>query len=101
MADFSLEALKDEIVNDPQALGYKNSATPTDWKGDQEIADLINAKNLVVDRTQVDMEEIRSTTEFDWYDTLSIDEQEYTRWQTPNSGIWKVSATALLVTLPW
>ena len=42
MADFTLVALKDEIVNDPNAIGYKNSAVPTDWKGDQAIADLIN-----------------------------------------------------------
>jgi len=98
MAEFSLEALKDEIVNDSQSLGYKNSATPNDWKEDQEIADLINAKNLVVDRDEVGMDEIRSVIEFGWYDRLSPDEQEYTRWQTPGGGgedgggNWKVSA---------
>jgi len=37
---FDLVELKDEIVNDPEGLGYKNSATPNDWKGDQVIADL-------------------------------------------------------------
>lgn len=92
MAEFTLEALKDEIVNDSESLGYKNSATPDDWKGDQIIADLINDKLLKVDLDSVDMELIRGSTNFDWYDALSIDEQEWLRWQTPNSGSWKVSA---------
>ena len=86
MVDFTLEALKDEIVNDPEGLGYKNSATPTDWKGDQVIADLINDKLLKVDKTVVNMETIRGAIQFDWYNNLSIDEQEFIRWKTPNGG---------------
>ncbi len=35
MVDFTLEALKDEIVNDPNIIGYKNPDTT--WKGDGEI----------------------------------------------------------------
>lgn len=88
---FTSVGLKDEIVNDPENLGYKNSPTPNDWKSDQVIADLLNLKNLVVDLVSVQMEKIRGTTEFDWYDALSIDEQEYLRWQTPNSGSWLVT----------
>lgn len=89
---FTLTKLKDEIVNDPEAIGYKNSAVPTDWKGDGAIADLINAKNLVVDRIDAEMEAVRSSTEFDWYNALTADEQEYLSWQTPNGGLWKVTA---------
>ncbi len=91
MADFTLEALKNEIVVDAENLGYKNSPTPNDWKGDQVVADLINLKNLVIDKVSAEMEEIRGTTEFSWYDSLSIDEQEYLRWQTPNGGLWLVT----------
>ncbi len=91
MADFSLVALKDEIVGDPQTLGYKNSAVPNDWKGDQEIADLINAKNLVVDRPQVASGDINGDTAFDWYDGMTIDKQEFYTLQTRRE-FWKVSA---------
>ncbi len=89
---FSSEALKDEIVNDPEGMGYKNSATPTDWKGDQVIADLLGLKSLVIDRVSVEMEELRAITEFDWYDGMTIDRQEYLVWQTPDNGQWRVSA---------
>lgn len=100
MAEFSEAALKAEIINDPELIGYKNvhpSSDTNDWKGDQVIADLINAKNLFIDRIAVEMEAIRSATEFDWYDTLSIDEQEYMRWLTPDDGSWKVTASMKLI----
>lgn len=66
MADFTLVALKDEIVADPEGLGYKNSATPNDWKGDQVIADLINDSALGADvfRKNVPMDDIFA--EIDW-----------------------------------
>ena len=66
MAGFSLVALKDEIVGDPEGLGYKNSATPNDWKGDQEIADLINdpANGANVFRKNVPMDDVFA--EIDW-----------------------------------
>lgn len=83
MAEFTLQALADEIDNDPEGIGYKVGAV---WKGDQVIADLINAKNLTIDRNMVGMETLRGDIEFDWYDALSIDEQEYLRWQTPGGG---------------
>lgn len=40
MADFTLAALKAEIVDDPRGYGYKNA--DGSWKGDQVIADLLN-----------------------------------------------------------
>ena len=92
MAEFTLVALKDEIENDTESLGYKNSPASGDWKGDQEIADLVNAKNLVIDRASVEMELVRASTEYQWYNTLSADEQEWLRWQSPNGGMWIVSA---------
>ncbi len=91
MADFSLEALKDEIVADTEALGYKNSATPTDWKDDQVIADLINAEGLVIDRIRVPSGDIVGETKFDWYDGLTIDKQEFFTLQTRGEA-WKVTA---------
>jgi len=91
MAEFSLVALKDEIVNDPEVFNYKNSATPTDWKGDQEIADLINVKNLVIDRIRVLSEDINGDTEFAWYDGMTIDRQEFYTLQTRREN-WKVTA---------
>ncbi len=102
MADFTLLALKNEIVNDPESLGYKN-ANDT-WTGGVEepkddlvIADLLNTKNLVVDRASVEMEQVRGITEFEWYDTLSIDEQEFMRWKTPGGGSWQVTAAMKLL----
>ena len=90
MSDFSLQALHDEVENDPEAIGYKNPDTT--WKGDQVIADLINDKNLLIDRTSVPMEEIRAAIHYDAYDHLAIDEQEWIRWMTPNSGQFRVTA---------
>lgn len=89
MAEFSLPALHDEIEADPQSLGYKVGSV---WKGDQEIADLLMAKTYTIDRESVEMEAVRAATSYDWYNNLSIDEQEWIRWQTPNSGQWRVSA---------
>lgn len=89
MASFSLQALHDEIEADPEGLGYKING---DWKGDQVIADLINAKNYVVDVAAVPMEEVRATCTYEAYNTLAIDEQEWLLWMTPNSGEFRVSA---------
>jgi hypothetical protein len=88
MAEFSLEALKDEIVNDPNGLGYKNSATPNDWKGDQVIADLINdnTTGLIVDREKMSAAAIRSNTTFDAYEGIVQDRQEWLRWLTGSNG---------------
>jgi hypothetical protein len=76
---FTLQALHDEIENDPESIGYKIGA---DWKGDQVIADLINAQNLVIDQGEIAAKDIRAVTTYAAYDTLSIDEQEWLRWMT-------------------
>lgn len=89
MAEFSLQALHDEVEADPEGIGYKIGAA---WKGDQEIADLINAKNYVVDNDSVAMEEIRAGVTYAAYDTLAIDEQEWLRWMTPDAGDCAVTA---------
>jgi hypothetical protein len=93
MAEFSLQALHDEIEADPETLGYKVGSI---WKGDQEIADLINAKSYTIDRGSVAMESVRAAVTFEAYDTLSIDEQEWVRWMTPNSGQLQTTADVKL-----
>jgi hypothetical protein len=90
MAVFSLQALHDEIENDPLALGYKNGDGT--WKGDAEIAGLINAANYKIDRASVDMEAVRAAVTYAAYDTLGLDEQEWLVWMTPNSGQFVVTA---------
>jgi hypothetical protein len=90
MAQYSLQALHDEIEADPLTLGYKEAGG--EWKGDQVIADLINAKNYVIDRTSVEMEGVRAATTYDGYNNLLVDEQEWLRWMTPNSGQFVVTA---------
>ena len=91
MAEFSFVALKDEIVNDPLGLGYKNSATPNDWKGDQVIADIINNADGNNPRTvnfeTADTGDIRSTVEFDWFDGLVTSSQAWFEWLTANGHI--------------
>lgn len=89
MAEFTLQALHDEIETDPEAIGYKTNG---DWKGDQVIADLINAESYVVDRVSVPMEEVRAGVTYDAYNTLAIDEQEWLTWMTPNGGEFRVTA---------
>ena len=90
MADFTLQALHDEIEADPWSIGYKEASG--DWKGDQEIADLINAKNYTVDRLSVPMEEVRAGVTYDAYNDLARKEQEWLCWMTPNSGDFQVTA---------
>ena len=90
MAEFSLQALHDEIEADPQGIGYKEANG--DWKGDDVIADLINAKNYKIDAVSVAMEAVRAATVYEAYNTLAIDEQEWLTWMTPNSGQFYVTA---------
>ena len=89
MAGFSLQALHNEIEADPEGLGYKDGSA---WIGDQLIADLINAKNYAIDPAGVEMEAVRAGVSYDAYNTLAIDEQEWIRWMTPNSGMFQVTA---------
>jgi len=90
MAEFSLQALHDEIEADSENIGYKEAGGV--WKGDQVIADLINNKNLLIDRESVEMEAIRGATTYEAYDALQADEQEWIRWMTPNSGGFQSTA---------
>lgn len=94
MAEFSLQALHDEIEADPWSLNYKEAGGA--WKGDDVIVDLINAKNYKVDMASVPMESIRATVTYDAYDTQLGDEQEWLRWMTPNSGELQVTADVKL-----
>jgi hypothetical protein len=89
MAEFTLQALHDEIESDTEGLGYKDAG---DWKGDQAIADLINAKSYTIDRVSVWMETVRALITYGAYNNLAIDEQEWIRWMTPNSGEFQVTA---------
>jgi len=84
MADFTLQALHDEIEADTQALGYKTGAT---WKGDQVIADLINAVGFTVNHRQVDTGAIRGVTTYDAYDGLTASEEAWFSWLTQNGVI--------------
>jgi len=91
MAEFTLEALKNEIEEDSVSLGYKNSPTSGDWKGDQVIADLINNAGGTTPRTvtrdHVDTGDIRSSLEFDAFDGLVTAEQAWFEWLTANGSI--------------
>jgi len=89
MADFSLQALHDEIENDPMELGYKTGSV---WKEDAVIVELINSADFAVDRVSVEMEAVRAACGYDAYDGLGADEQEWLRWMTPNSGQFYVTA---------
>ena len=77
MAEFTLEALKDEIVNDPESLGYKTA--PLDWKSDQEIADLINdpANGAIVRRQSVRVSDIKAVILEAHFNGLSPGESDY------------------------
>jgi hypothetical protein len=90
MEEFTLQALHDEIEADSQGIGYKEAGG--EWKGDQVIADLINDKVFIIDRSSVPMEAVRADVTYDAYNTLAIDEQAWIRWMTPNSGEFQVSA---------
>ena len=76
MAEFSLQALHDEIENDPESIGYKDGSV---WKGDDVIADLINdpANGDVVQRSLVEPQElIEQITLTDW-ETISAAQRLY------------------------
>jgi hypothetical protein len=90
MAEFSLQALHDEIENDPLGLGYKNGDGT--WKEDAVIVSLINAANYKIDKTSVQMEAVRALVYYEAYNNLLADAQEWLRWMTPNSGEFQVTA---------
>ena len=92
MAEFTLEALKDEIEADPEAVGYKNSPASGDWQGDQVVANLINAKDLVIDRDSMAMAEIRTRVPLQAFKDLLNPETDWLRWQSSADGVWPVNA---------
>lgn len=98
----ALKALKAEISNDPEGLGYGVGTIPygplTEWKGDQVIADLINAKNLFIDRLHPETHVLVGSMEFAWYDGLTPDKQEYFTLQTGFETWLMTAASKLLLT---
>lgn len=77
MAEYTLQALHDEIEADPVAIGYKEAGGA--WKGDQVIADLINdpANGATIQREHVAPQEIiEQITIVDW-DTISASDRLY------------------------
>ena len=75
-----LAELKDEMNTDPLAIGYDPLGA------NQPNVDLINAKKYTVDKPKIAAAEVRSTTTYDSYNNLSIDEQEWIRWMTGSNG---------------
>jgi len=76
MAEFSLQALHDEIEADPEGIGYKTNG---DWKGDQIIADLINdpANGDVVQRQYVNPQEVIEQIALADWETISASQRLY------------------------
>lgn len=87
---FTLQELHDEIENDPLALGYKEVGG--EWKEDQVIADLINAKDYKVDKAAVEQADVRAATTYNAYNDLLADRQEWLVWMTPTDGPFPVTA---------
>lgn len=74
---FSLQALRDEIVNDPNAIGYKVDATT--WKGDRVIVELVNdlANGATVRRRRVLPSEITASLDLGEYQGLTVASRQY------------------------
>lgn len=73
MADFTLQALHDEIENDPETIGYKDGSA---WKSDDVIAGLINdpTNGDTIERRNISPQEIIEQIAIaDW---LAIDAAE-------------------------
>ncbi len=77
MADFTLLALKNEIVNDSNSVGYKTS--PTVWKADQAIVDLISdpTNGAQITRKQVIANEIVASIDLAEYAALTMPQRQY------------------------
>ena len=71
--------IKAEIESDPQSLGYKNPDTT--WKGDQEIADLMNAITgpgaETITRRLIKPEEIFNSIPYAEYQLYLPEKREY------------------------
>lgn len=77
MAEFSLQALHDEIEADPLDIGYKEQGGT--WKSDQVIADLINdpANGDTVQRNHILPQEIIEQIVIDEWDALTVSQRQY------------------------
>ena len=84
MADYTTQALAAEINNDPLAIGYKTNGV---WKGDQEIADLLNLKNRTLNRAYIKSADVRSNTPYAAYDGLTATEESWMNWITQGEEI--------------
>jgi hypothetical protein len=83
-----LLALKNEVNNDPLALGYApESGNVTN------IINILNTKNYTVSKPKISAADIRSATTYDAYNNLSIDEQEWIRWMTGSNGFDQENVT--------
>lgn len=83
-----LLALKNEVNNDPLSLGYNPVS------GDvTNIINIINTKSYTVAKPKISAADIRSSTTYDAYNNLSIDEQEWIRWMTGSNGFDQENVT--------
>jgi hypothetical protein len=90
MADFSLQALHDEIVNDPEGAGYSGMehATIAAAMNDPDHAILAG----IVDRRHISMEDVRAAVPVGDYDKLTADRQEWLRWISGGGGSIRVNS---------
>lgn len=84
-----LETLKTEVETDPNVYGYYQSDI---FNG---ILAPINLKRaeITVSKQKISSALIRSTTTYDAYNNLSIDEQEWIRWMTGSNGFEEENLT--------
>jgi len=77
MAEFSLQALHDEIEADPEAIGYKEAGGA--WKADSVIADLINdpENGDTIMRKLIAPSEIWTSIPFAEYELYSAAKQQW------------------------
>ncbi len=77
MATFTLQSLKDEIDNDPLAIGYKIG--PDDWESGIVIVGLINdpVNGAQITRMQVTPQEIASSITLSEYVVLTLPQRQY------------------------
>lgn len=76
MAEYTTQALRDEIDNDPQGIGYKNGTT---WKADSEIRDLINdpANGINMRKNRMTAKEFVESIDVSEWDALTVGERQY------------------------
>lgn len=75
-----LLALKTEINTDPDGLGY----VPENTNAGVALINEVGA--YTVSKLKISASDVRSTTTYDAYDNLAIDEQEWIRWMTGSNG---------------